>query len=349
MADHPLLHGPRVGVPMDAVKVNEPVEVGLQVVRLHAREAVNVPPDPRAQVVHEPHLLEVDGVGGVGFVALVDEAELPHERVVRLLAAVDQDRALLYVALQGGVYPLRRGLAVLADHGQGLAPRVDGDDHADLVPGKAVPPAGARLAPRAGVREVHLVDPDPAGEDDAVLPAADGREDLVPPQERRRVADPADQLDEAQRGVEAHDLDDHHDLVQRELRVGEYRPAQGVEPPAAIGAPEPAAPIGGRAVEPGPLAPAARAPRRAAPLLHEVLDRVRAVLLAAAPRLDRVLQHVEVLVAEAVDEKAQVQGIAVHASSGILGSRPDGHLPGCRQTKKKMAFRTALFGGGIIS
>ena len=214
MADHPLLDGPSVGVPVDPVQVDEPVEVGLQVLRLHAREAVDVGPDPGAQVVHEGHLLEVDGVGGVGLVALVDELELPHERVVGLLAVVDQDRALLYVALQGGAYPPRRRLAVLADHGHGPAPGVDGDDHADLVARQAVPAAGARLARRAGVREVHLVDPDPARQDDAVLPAAHGREDLVPPEEGRRVADAAGQLDEAQRGVEAHDLDDPHDLVQ---------------------------------------------------------------------------------------------------------------------------------------
>lgn len=48
-------------------------------------------------------------------------------------------------------------------------------------------------------------------------------------------------------------------------------------------------------------------------------------------------------------EILKVKRIAVHALLRHLGSRPVGHLPRCRQTKKEMAFQTALFGRAIIS
>ena len=349
MANHPFLHRPFLLVPADPMQVDEPVEIGLQVLRLHAREPLDVAAYPGAQVVHELHLLEVDRVGGVGLVPLVDEPELLHEGVVGLLAVVDDRGALLDVLLERPVDPLRRGLAVLADGRQGPSPRVDGDDDADLVlrePSPA-PLAGAPLDPRVG--KVHLVDPDPAGEHHLLLPAADRREDLVPPEKRRRMADLAGQLDEAQRRVVAHHLDHLHDLVQRELRVGEDRAGKGAVPETAVRAPVAAAPGARDPVEPDALAAARGAPRRPPPFGEQALQGVRSVLLAAEPGCDRVPEFGKPLIGKAVDKGAQVERTAVHAPLRHLGSRPAGHLPRCRQTKKKMAFRAALLGGAIIS
>ena len=85
------------------------------------------------------------------------------------------------------------------------------------------------------------------------------------------------------------------------------------------------------------------------PLGKQALDRVRTVLLAAQLRRDRVPQLVELGGREAVHEGPQVEGSALHGPSDILGSRLGGHLPECRQTKKKVASQAALCGGAIVS
>ena len=71
MADHPFLGRPPLLVPVDPVQVHEPIKVGLEVLRAHAGEALDVAADPRAEVVDERHLLEVGGVGCDGLVPLV--------------------------------------------------------------------------------------------------------------------------------------------------------------------------------------------------------------------------------------------------------------------------------------
>lgn len=160
------------------------------------------------------------------------------------------------------------------------------------------------------------------------------------------MADLAGQLDEAQRRVVAHDLDDAHDLVQRQLRVREDGARQQAEPRAARRAAEPR-PRPVRAVGPGDLRPA----RRAAPppLEERPLYRVRAVLLAAQPRRDRVPQLVELGSREPVHEGRRSREPLSMRSSDILGSRLGSHLPRCRQTKKKVASQAALFGGAIVA
>lgn len=160
MADDPFLDGPPVLVPMDSVQIYEPVEICLQVLGLHAGEAFDIPADPRAEMVHEGHLLEIDGVGGDGLVALVHEPEAPDERIVGLLAVMDDGRPFLYVRLERIVDSLRGGLPVLADDGKGLLVRVDRDDDADLVLGEPLPPWLSGLVLCPGILEVHLVDPD---------------------------------------------------------------------------------------------------------------------------------------------------------------------------------------------
>ena len=107
--------------------------------------------------------------------------------------------------------------------------------------------------------------------------------------------------------------------------------------------------VGGRAVEPSGAGGASGADRRAAPLCEQALDRVRAVLLAAQPRRGRVPELVELGGGKAVHEGAQVEGTALHEPLRHSGSRLGGHLPECRQTKKKVASQAALFGGAIIS
>lgn len=62
MADHPRDPGPPLVVPLDLEQMHVEVEVGLQALGVHAREAPQVALYPRAQVVHQGHLLEVDGV-----------------------------------------------------------------------------------------------------------------------------------------------------------------------------------------------------------------------------------------------------------------------------------------------
>lgn len=141
------------------------------------------------------------------------------------------------------------------------------------------------------------------------------------PQERRAVADLADRLDEAQGGIVAHDLDDFHDLVQRQLRVREYGPGEQAEPGPAGRAPvSRAAPV--RPVVPCDLGIAGRAADLMAPFGQQALYRVRTVLLAAQPRCDRVPQLVELVGIQAVDEGAQVEGTALHALLRHLGFPP---------------------------
>ena len=59
MAKDPCSFGPFLFVPAHAEQVHEPVQIGLEVGFLHAREAEEVAPEPRAQVVHELHGLQV--------------------------------------------------------------------------------------------------------------------------------------------------------------------------------------------------------------------------------------------------------------------------------------------------
>lgn len=61
-------------------------------------------------MVDEGHLLQVDGVGGDGLVALVHETELPDEGVVRLLAVVDDGGPLPDVLLEASLMHLVDGL-----------------------------------------------------------------------------------------------------------------------------------------------------------------------------------------------------------------------------------------------
>lgn len=94
-----------------------------------------------------------------------------------------------------------------------------------------------------------------------------------------------DELHEPEGGAVAHHLGYSHDLVQRQLRVGENRAGQRAEPASAFAAPVPPGPVGGLPVEPRPDRSAVRASRRMPPLVEQPLDGSGPVLLEALPRL----------------------------------------------------------------
>lgn len=138
MAKDPCGLGPFPLVPAHAEQVDEPVQVGLEVGLLHARESEEVAPEPRAQVAHEPHRPQVNRVGGVGLVGLVGALGGLHGRGVRPLLAVHDERAGRYVGEQRVLDPLGGGLAVPAGHDDRVLERVDRDGDAGLVLGQAL-------------------------------------------------------------------------------------------------------------------------------------------------------------------------------------------------------------------
>lgn len=157
-------------------RYHEPVQVGLEVCLLHARKPEQVSPEPRAEVVHELHGLEVSRVGLVGLVGALGGL---HERRMRPLHVVHDHRSRGYVGEQGVLGPLRGGLAVAADHGDDVLEGVDGDGDADLALGQAPLLNEAGAAHDVGVCEAGLVDPDAAAQHEPVLAAVDRGERAV--------------------------------------------------------------------------------------------------------------------------------------------------------------------------
>ena len=191
MAYHPCDLGPTLVVALDTEVVDVEVQVGLQVAGIHAREAPEVALDPGAEVVHERHRLQVGGVADIGLVALVHEAVLPDQHVVRPLTVVDEGGALRDVRPHRLPDPGGRGLAVPAYHRDGLLAGVDPDRDADLLLGEAAL-AGLPVALReVRVVDVRLVDPRAAPQHDAVLVAVDGGEEPVAPLPGGLVGDAA--------------------------------------------------------------------------------------------------------------------------------------------------------------
>ena len=94
MADHPCDLGPPLVVALDPEEVDVEVQVELQVLGVHAGEAPEVALEPRAQVVHQLHRLQVLRVPRVRLVGLVRKTVLPDEDVMGPLAVVDERRAL---------------------------------------------------------------------------------------------------------------------------------------------------------------------------------------------------------------------------------------------------------------
>ena len=78
----------------DPEEVDVEVQVGLQVPGVHAGEAPEVALEPRAQVAHQLHRLQVLRVPRVRLVGLVRKTVLPDGDVMGPLAVADERRAL---------------------------------------------------------------------------------------------------------------------------------------------------------------------------------------------------------------------------------------------------------------
>lgn len=138
-------------------------------------------------------------------------------------------------------------------------------------------------------------------------------------------------------------------LMQRKLRVLENGSGENAEPGAACRALAPRAPLVREPVEPHVGGRAVGADGKPSPFGEQALEGIGSVILSARPRGNRVPQPAEVLVGQAVNEGAQVDGIAHRTLLRHPVHRQNDHLPGCRQTKKKMVARAILFGEESVS
>lgn len=136
MAHHPCSRVPSVVRLVDPEEVNIPVEVGLQVLGRHLREAPNVALKPGAQVVHHLHPLQVDRVVRIGPVCLALEPAVPDQNAVCPLLVVDERRPECHPAAHGLPHALRAGLPVAADDRGRILVDVDGDADAQLLAGR---------------------------------------------------------------------------------------------------------------------------------------------------------------------------------------------------------------------
>ena len=104
----------------DLEEVDVEVQVGLQVPGVHAGEAPEVALEPRAQVAHQLHRLQVLRVPRVRLVGLVRKTVLPDGDVMGPLAVADERRALRDAAPERRPDAGGGGLAAPADHRDGL-------------------------------------------------------------------------------------------------------------------------------------------------------------------------------------------------------------------------------------
>lgn len=167
MAHHPCSRVPSGSGLVDPEEVDVPVEVGPQVSGRHPREAPKVALEPRAQVVHHLHPLQVDRVVDVRPVNLALEASLFDQRAVRPFEVVDEQRPGSHPSAHVPPYPRRVGLPVAAHDGGGVLVYVYRHADAQFLAGQA---ALARLP--VALEEVGVVD--------VVLPDSVAQHDLIP-------------------------------------------------------------------------------------------------------------------------------------------------------------------------
>ena len=251
MAHHPCSRVPSFPGLVDPEEVDVPVEVGPQVPGRHSREAPKVALEPRVQVVHHLHPLQVDRVVDVRPVNLALEASLFDQRAVCPFEVVDERRPGCYPDAHGLPHARRAGFPASADDRDRVLVDVVGHADVRLLAGQA---ALARLPVaigEVGVVDVGLVDPDGVAQHDPVLVAGHCGEHAVPPLEGGLVGDAA-QLRRALDGeVVAHEPDEGDPGGERLAAVLEYGAREGVEPPAAAAAAPPRDAGGGGAVPPG--------------------------------------------------------------------------------------------------
>lgn len=126
MALHPCGRVPSVPGLVDPEEVDVPVEVGLQVLGRHPREAPKVALEPGARVVRHLHPLQVDWVVDARPASIAVETSLPDQHAVRPLEVVDQQRSGRYPAAHGLPHARRAGLSVAADDRDRVLVDVDG-------------------------------------------------------------------------------------------------------------------------------------------------------------------------------------------------------------------------------
>ena len=329
MTDDPCGFGPPVLGLVDAEQVYEPVEIGLQVRGVHAREAPQVALEPRAQVVDHPHRLQVGRVGAVRLVGLRRAPPFGDDAVVGALLVVDDGAALGQVGAQRRLDPPRRRLAVPAGDGDRVLRRVDGYRDAELLLRQPAPAGLPRALRQVRVVDVDLVDPNPAPEHYAVLVAVDRGKDAVAPLERRLVGDAAGLRGRLHRHVPGHELDEADPRREVFLAVLEDRAGHGAEARPALRAPEPA--VAGRrpAVPDRAAGAAARASGARPERLGGLVERAVADPVAARARGDGLLQEREVAARHRVDARGVGVAIDVHS---IVPSAQAPTRPGRRQT-----------------
>lgn len=341
MADHPCDLGPPLVVALDPEEVDVEVQVGLHVLGVHAGEAPEVSLEPRAEVVHQLHRLEVRRVADVRLVRLVLEQVLPDQDPVGALSVVHEGGALGDVAAEGGPYAGRRRLPVPADHRDGLLSGVDAHGDAQLVLGKPAPPGPTALR-QPDVVDVYLVDPDAAPQHDAVLVALHRGEQAVAPLPGGLVADAAGLGARVERRREQRQPDEGHPGGERLLAVLEDGSGQRREPRPARAAPPPLEPGRRGAVAAGAPFPAFGAGRVRPVQLGGLGERAEAELLAEPALLDGVGQVLELGGRQRPDEPG-VGVLVLHG--GIVPSARTPTRRDCRQTKIRVGARAhSLFG-----
>ena len=335
MAKHPCSFGPFLLVPADTEEVDEPVQVGLEIGLLHSGKPEQIAPEPRAQVVHELHRLQICGIGYIGFVRLIGALGGFDKRPVRSLLIVYDHRAGGYMRKERVVDALGGGLPVTASLHDRVFERVDGDRDADLVLGK--PPLLREFGATndIGIGEIELVDPNAPAQDEPILVAVDRGEYAVSPLVGSSVADAADLRGQVDGRVVAHAGDEALPGGKLLLAVFEHRCGKRGKRRAA-GRAAPALMSGGRPPVAGAVGKRAGRTRwMRIPKLDRLIERSGADEVSASALLDSRAKGIEVdgiegrdRVSVGVDgnhgEFLSAQAAIRSGMSPNIG--PDGHL-----------------------
>ena len=204
VADHPCSLGPSLAGLLDAGEMDVPVQVWLQVLRLHAGEPPRVALDPGAEVVRHRDPLEMHRIARVRLVGFVGALDCLDEGIVGALPVPDDGRALRDMRLEALPDPPGGRLAAAARDGDGILVGVDRHGDARLLPGEPALPGLPESVGEVRVHDIRLAGPRPVLQDDPALVAIRGCERPVAPSPCRLVGDAADLGRSVERHVEAH-------------------------------------------------------------------------------------------------------------------------------------------------